>query len=146
MKISTTHQRFVDLLNDQTALEYPERFLGPNWKDVLNFWIYLDTLSIKRLKSINEEKNYMIGPRCSYLTKIRTIIPSVIMINGEMKDSFAYIASEAVYNTIYHKNNALNDAAFKAFLATKELIGGSLLLVELNYTLPVLQLFIGCDN
>jgi len=134
MKISTTHQRFVDLLNDQTALEYPERFLGPN------------TLSIKRLKSINEEKNYMIGPRCSYLTKIRTIIPSVIMINGEMKDSFAYIASEAVYNTIYHKNNALNDAAFKAFLATKELIGGSLLLVELNYTLPVLQLFIGCDN
>jgi hypothetical protein len=49
MKISTTHQRFADLLNDQTALEYPERFLGPNWKDVLNFWLYLDTLSDEKL-------------------------------------------------------------------------------------------------
>jgi hypothetical protein len=45
MKISESHQCFADHLDDQTALEYPERFLGPNWKDVLNFWIYLDTLS-----------------------------------------------------------------------------------------------------
>ena len=45
MKISTAHQIFADRLKDQTALECPERFLGPNWKDVLNFWIYLDTLS-----------------------------------------------------------------------------------------------------
>jgi hypothetical protein len=45
MKISKTHKEFADDLKDQTALEYPERFLGPNWKNVLNFWIYLDTLS-----------------------------------------------------------------------------------------------------
>jgi hypothetical protein len=45
MKISNSHQKFADRLKDQTALEYPEYFLGPNWKDVLNFWIYLDTLS-----------------------------------------------------------------------------------------------------
>jgi len=61
MKISTAHQRFADLLYHQTALEYiartlplgskntPEYFLGPNWKDVLNFWIYLDTLSAEDL-------------------------------------------------------------------------------------------------
>jgi hypothetical protein len=50
MKISTTHQRFADNLGEQAALEYPEHFLGPNWKDVLNFWIYLDTLSCEDFK------------------------------------------------------------------------------------------------
>jgi hypothetical protein len=54
MKISTTHKRFADHLDDQTTLEYPERFLGPNWKDVLNFWIYLDTLSDGEHNLINE--------------------------------------------------------------------------------------------
>ncbi len=53
MKISKTHKRFADRLKDQTALEYPERFLGPNWKDVLNFWIYLDTLSREELVLID---------------------------------------------------------------------------------------------
>jgi hypothetical protein len=49
MKISRSHRRFALCLEDQTALEYPERFLGPNWKDVLNFWIYLDELSVDEL-------------------------------------------------------------------------------------------------
>jgi hypothetical protein len=47
IKISKTHQKFAYRLKDQTALEYPERFLGPNWKNVLNFWFYLDTLSVE---------------------------------------------------------------------------------------------------
>jgi carbohydrate-binding DOMON domain-containing protein len=42
---SKTHQRFADELETQRALEYPEEFLGPNWKDVLNFWWFLDGLS-----------------------------------------------------------------------------------------------------
>ena len=54
MKISSSHQKFADRLNNQTALEYPERFLGPNWKDVLNFWIYLDTLSREELDKVYE--------------------------------------------------------------------------------------------
>jgi hypothetical protein len=53
MKISTTHQKFANDLKDQTALEYPEYFIGPNWKDVLNFWIYLDTLSGEKRKIIS---------------------------------------------------------------------------------------------
>jgi hypothetical protein len=52
MKISKTHQRLADRLNDQTALEYPEHFLGPNWKNVLNFWFYLDTLSYEDLEIV----------------------------------------------------------------------------------------------
>jgi len=53
MKISKTHKRFANLIRDQNALEYPERFLGPNWKDVLNFWIHLDTLSVEERRIIN---------------------------------------------------------------------------------------------
>ena len=45
MKISKTHQNFADLLNSQRALSHPDEFLGPNWKEVLNFWIYMDILS-----------------------------------------------------------------------------------------------------
>ena len=52
MKISRAHRRFALSLEDQTALEYPERFLGPNWKNVLNFWIYLDDLSVDKLSII----------------------------------------------------------------------------------------------
>jgi hypothetical protein len=45
MKISKTHRRFADLLGNQRSLSHPNEFLGPNWEDVLNFWLYLDTLS-----------------------------------------------------------------------------------------------------
>jgi hypothetical protein len=61
MKISNTHKEFADLLNNPRALEYPEDFLGPNWKDVLNFWIYLDTLSDDQwsiIESLHVELGY----------------------------------------------------------------------------------------
>ncbi len=45
MKISKTHQLFSYLLEDPKALTNPEDYLGPNWKTVLNFWLYIDTLS-----------------------------------------------------------------------------------------------------
>jgi hypothetical protein len=57
VKISRSHRRFALCLEDQTALEYPEDFLGPNWKDVLNFWIYLDTLSEEQIKIVIESFN-----------------------------------------------------------------------------------------
>jgi hypothetical protein len=53
MKISRAHKNFAARLRHQTSLEYPERFLGPNWKDVLNFWLYLDTLSREELKIVH---------------------------------------------------------------------------------------------
>jgi hypothetical protein len=52
MTYSKIHQNFSQRLNQPEALTNPEKYLGPNWKDVLNFWIYLDTLS-------DEEKNEM---------------------------------------------------------------------------------------
>ena len=44
MKISKTHQAFANYVG-QEAITNPEPFLGPNYKTVLNFWYYLDTLT-----------------------------------------------------------------------------------------------------
>jgi hypothetical protein len=51
--ISLTHSVFLRKINDkcegspQDVLSNPAKYLGPNWENVLNFWIYLDTLSIE---------------------------------------------------------------------------------------------------
>jgi hypothetical protein len=52
MTYSKIHQSFSERLEQPEALTNPEKYLGPNYQDVLNFWIYLDTLS-------NEEKGEM---------------------------------------------------------------------------------------
>jgi hypothetical protein len=52
MTYSKTHQNFSQRLNQSDALTDPEKYLGPNWEDVLNFWIYLDTLSNKEKKEM----------------------------------------------------------------------------------------------
>jgi hypothetical protein len=54
MKISRTHQRFANRIGNQRALQNPEEFLGPNWKDVLNFWIYLDILSNEQFGKVSD--------------------------------------------------------------------------------------------
>jgi hypothetical protein len=51
MKISNTQRLFIDYFTGE--LKSPELYLGPNWKDVLNFWIYLDTLSREERKIIS---------------------------------------------------------------------------------------------
>ena len=53
MKISTIHQKFADYLEKPEALQHPENFLGPNYFAVINFWMFLDTLSKEQLKTVN---------------------------------------------------------------------------------------------
>ena len=48
MIYSKTHKRFEYILDNQRALSHPDEFLGPNWRDVLNFWLYLDTLGLEQ--------------------------------------------------------------------------------------------------
>jgi hypothetical protein len=54
MKISKIHQRFSERLNKPEALTNPGKYFGPNWEDVLNFWIYVDGLSNLEKKEIVE--------------------------------------------------------------------------------------------
>jgi hypothetical protein len=54
MTYSKIHKLFSELLNNPDALKNPEKYLGPNWKDVLNFWIYVDALSKQERKEISD--------------------------------------------------------------------------------------------
>jgi hypothetical protein len=54
MKISKTHKNFARRLKNQEVLTHPEKYLGPNWEAVINFWLYLDTLNKKQLKVVNK--------------------------------------------------------------------------------------------
>jgi hypothetical protein len=54
MKISKAHQRISDWLEEPKVLTNPEDFLGPNWEDVINFWLYLDGLDEKEMDEMEE--------------------------------------------------------------------------------------------
>jgi hypothetical protein len=54
MTYSKIHQAFFNYLEQPDALTNPANYLGPNWEDVLNFWIYLDTLSDQEKEEMDQ--------------------------------------------------------------------------------------------
>jgi hypothetical protein len=42
---TTRHKQISEQLNDPRVLTIPEKYFGPNYKPLLNFWIYWDSLS-----------------------------------------------------------------------------------------------------
>jgi hypothetical protein len=54
MKISKIHRRFSKDQNEPKTLTNPEDFLGPNWENVINFWLYLDTLNEDEKRKMND--------------------------------------------------------------------------------------------
>jgi hypothetical protein len=56
--ISVSHSLFLRNINDnfegspQEVLSNPEKYLGPNWEKVLEFWWYIDTLSVEECDKI----------------------------------------------------------------------------------------------
>jgi hypothetical protein len=57
MKISKAHQKFSKILGSQNVLNNPKNYLGPNWKEVINFWLYLDTLTEDQLRVVETRYN-----------------------------------------------------------------------------------------
>jgi hypothetical protein len=52
MTYSKIHKRFSERLEQPDVLTNPEKYLGLNYQDVLNFWIYLDTFSAQDEREI----------------------------------------------------------------------------------------------
>jgi hypothetical protein len=54
MNYSSLHKRFASRLNcyhninEQYVLKHPENYLGPNYKELLNYWFYCEFLSQER--------------------------------------------------------------------------------------------------
>ena len=101
MKISETHQFFANWLNTQRALSNPDEFLGPNWKDVLKFWIYLDTLSDEQLDIVDSQY-------CAYYLadKISMIDLAESAANTTTTERIAYVSAAAWWwNRVQHGNS-----------------------------------------
>jgi hypothetical protein len=39
-------------INKQDVLDNPEKYLGPNYREVLNYWFYVDSLSYEQRKKV----------------------------------------------------------------------------------------------
>jgi hypothetical protein len=123
MSYSKTHQRFADNLRNQRALSHPEEFLGPNWKDVLNFWFYIDTLSLEQFEIARSRFwNLDVADR-KYVEKL-------------ICDASCDVTSEQVSDCLY-----MSTLRWTLTNATLELIGAHKIL-EQSGDIRIVQLFL----
>ena len=116
--ISKTHNRFSQLLRNPRVLTNPEEFLGPDFKEVLNFWLIIDVLSEEQFRIVNELYDAFDRENLSEWWKATGL---------------ACEASEKVVNVnSYNAGWAAYDFtnSWAAFFATKELIGMHLILEQ----------------
>jgi hypothetical protein len=118
--ISVAHSIFLRRINDseegspQEVLSNPEKYLGPNWVKVLDFWVYLDTLTEEQLKAVAHRGNALGYDGWSFAgDKVRGVVKA-----STKYFSYSGVAAYiCIYNRFYY---AREEAEF----ATLELIGG----------------------
>jgi hypothetical protein len=123
MKISKTHQRFANRLRNQRALSHPNEFLGPNWEDVLNFWLYLDTLSDEQFKMANSSY-WALG------------MDDRISIQNLAQNAACVVTDKLISGSAY-----LATPGYAGGVAARELIGSHKIL-EKGKELKIIQLFL----
>jgi hypothetical protein len=126
MKISKIHQEFSAQLQflynvpKQDVLTHPENFLGPNWEVVINFWLYIDTLTQGQLLVVKQ--------RFRSLSRNEQIIAQDKAWNSVVDIAeHCGIAGLSAFNVVFWVNNAASNVAK---YATLELIGLDKLLAE----------------
>jgi hypothetical protein len=132
MTYSKTHKRFAGHLNNQRALEHPEDYLGSNWKDVLNFWWFLDGLSEDQWEIVRQRYwalDYKVRDAARFAARFAAAW------NGAD-------AADAAYSAAF--DAAWDVAGEAAAYATYELIGSHILL-EQGKSLVFLPLFSNID-
>jgi hypothetical protein len=116
MKISKTHQNFANCPGNARALSHPDEFLGPNWKEVLNFWIFIDTLSVKQLR-IADSRYWFFDP--AYRRGSRDLArKSAEHVDRPLVNCYAQLTSELILDRVLRFSPNLG-----AGYATWELIG-----------------------
>jgi len=68
MSYSKAHQNFSNHLNKPEALTNPQDFLGPNYETVLNFWKWIDSLSVEQWKVVADHYHNL-DPAARYATR-----------------------------------------------------------------------------
>ena len=115
--ISRTHKLFSEYLNNPRVLENPEEFLGPNFEEVLNFWLILDELSEEQLRVVKERYGAFYYENYSEYLKATDL--TIEASKEAVGEDYTYHAGNAVWGV------TMSDAAN---LVTLELIGMHLIL------------------
>jgi hypothetical protein len=113
MKISKIHKKFASYLESQKVLTHPEKYLGTNWEAIINFWLYLDTLTEDKLKVVRG-RYYDLSDEVLIIAHVKAW-NSVVDIAEHCG-----IAGRSAYYSVSWANNAASNAARNA---TYELIG-----------------------
>ncbi len=129
--ISKIHKHFSERLNNSRVLENPEEFLGPNYKEVLNFWLILDELSEEQLRIVKGRYYDFHNKNCSEWYKVADLAwDTSYEVIGR---GYAYEAGWATYDVT--KSEA-------ARWATRELIGMHKILEVHQQPLTFFQMFL----
>jgi hypothetical protein len=108
MKISKTHQRLANSLQEhyrisnQDVLDHPENYLGPNWEALINFWLYLDTLTEEQLKVVDRRSSIEeIEIACNKAwNSAESTTEYVHIVASAAYYSVSYVDAEAQYATL----------------------------------------------
>jgi hypothetical protein len=108
MKISKAHRTFAIIIKHDVLI-HPENYLGPNWEDVINFWLYLDTLTEEQLKTVRKRNGSLSYKECR-------VASEKAWVAAKATTRYAYDASDSA-------SDSVSCAKPAAEYATKELIG-----------------------
>jgi hypothetical protein len=118
LEISITHSILLRKINDgeegapQDVLTNPEKYLGPRYNEVLEFWLKIDELSEEQWKVVDERYNDFYNENFSeWFISANLAFEAAKEVVGW---DYAYNASQAAYVV----------TKFTAAWATMELIGG----------------------
>jgi hypothetical protein len=115
MKISKAHRgfacrlRFFFQISEQDVLNHPENYLGPNWEAVIDFWLYINTLSYEQLR-VAQKRYYALSDVENNVSKNK------VLIAAKATAKYPNCAGSAAYLSVSYEKLA-------ADYATLELIG-----------------------
>jgi hypothetical protein len=93
--ISTRHKLISVRLGEEDALTDPGKYFGPNYKILLNFWIYLESLSYSQ-KSINVDRENDIAYAIWRLAKIIAEDLAVVVVGEQTRNSLSLYDCEII--------------------------------------------------
>jgi hypothetical protein len=112
---SKAHKEFAGILHHvydipkQDVLTHPEKYHGPNWENVINFWLYLDTLSEDQLNVV-EERYSALSCTEQFIARDKALVAAGATAK------YIYSAGSSAYCSV-------SRAKYAAANATLELIG-----------------------
>ena len=121
MNYSQFHRNFADNNQLADALKNPEKYFGPNYATLLNFWWFLTTLTDAQEEELFDKKNRVSSSR------------RLFEASGKASDHF-YTGSLG-RNVFLNRGNSMEKAQ-----ASHEIIGMHILF-DLNESLKILPLF-----